>query len=61
MARVIRCTVPKCPAFLLEGVSRPPEKWIMIEHIGPLCPFHGKAFIVACAVDNARTTPAVFS
>jgi len=61
MARVIRCTVPKCPAFLLEGVSRPPEKWIMMEHIGPLCPFHGKAFIVGVAAMNSRQTAEVES
>jgi hypothetical protein len=60
MARVIRCTVPKCPAFLLEGIT-PREKWIMIEHIGPLCTFHGKSFIVGIAAAEARQVAEVES
>ena len=53
MARVIKCSIPKCPAFLLEGIH-PPEKWAMVEVIGPLCPHHARVFFTGLAAQHLR-------
>ena len=60
MARVIRCTSPKCPAYRLEGVT-PPEKWAMVEPLGPMCPLHACVFFTGLAADLAHNHSEVLS
>jgi hypothetical protein len=60
MARVIRCTIPKCPARLIEGVS-PTKGWQPVEALGPLCPHHARVFFTGLAASLAHNHAEVLS
>jgi hypothetical protein len=49
--KTVKCCIPKCPASITTPGPRLAEKdkWIVIDHIGPMCPFHGKTFMVGVA------------